>query len=394
LPQIINESDFGRRYYKGFNLQNISKIVRNASLGDNYEYDLNTAVYAIKLNYASELTDKKFTYTSEYIEGGGKYKDSIRRRLTLQCFDIDQNDKYFEERVKVIKQAITAIGFGATKSAHGFIDKNKNWHSNSLYDIFSFTIYDKIKGKNVDIPYTKMVDGVKVHSIDLFLQDKWMMEFIKEQIEMTKLLTDCMINDGVVTKDNHPFLVDGRNAINRNKVMAYFFQKTERQIMNTAIKFAEDNGVRVLLRVHDAIHTDKRLDLKELHYLVLEQFVSPKISWLGTKIIAFGETYNQGYHYVDQAQIDEHKAHIEEEERLAHEHFGKEYKPKAAKKSVYHKHQNDFYDSATDYGQQQYDPNNDPIAKELTGLALENHYRIVGYKPKTNNLPDFINKII
>jgi hypothetical protein len=381
LPLIISESEYGRRYYKGkgLNLQNTSKIVRNAALGDNYEYDLNTAVYAIKLNYASDITDKKFTYTSEYIEGGGKYKDNIRKRLTKHCFGIDESNKYFEARLKIIKQAITAIGFGATIHGYGFYDKKHVWQNSSLSDIFSYT-FKGVDGKPKKAELTVEIDGKKVKSLDLFLKDKWMSEFIKEQQEMTNLITDFMIENKTVTKETHPFLVDGRNALNRARTIAYFFQKTERIIMDTSAKFVEDNGGMILLRVHDAMYVNKKMNMKELHVLLQEQFVSNKLSWLGSKIISFEETFNQGYTYNDddESDIDEAFSKL-----TGVNHF----KPTVKIKPRYESNMIEgFYDGAVDYGETEYDPENDNLLEEMNHAQRREHYRILGI----SNQPEFL----
>lgn len=382
LPQIIVESDFGRRYYKGLNLQNVSKVVRNAALGDNYEYDLNSAVYAIKLNYASEITDKKFTYTSEYIEGGGKYKDSIRKMLALHCFDIDKNSKYFDERVKIIKHAITAIGFGAKKTSTGYFDKTTNQIKyTALSDIFTYTVKGD-DGKDIKIPLKKKIDGKDVLCIDLFLQHKWMSEFIKEQDEMTKLIVHSCIENKIVTKETHPFLVDGRNAINTNRTIAYFFQSSERIIMDKICEQIEKDGIKVLLRVHDAFHTSKPINMKEIHSFIIEEFISSGIKWLGTKIISLEETFNQGYYYDDNDESDIDAAWS----KLTG------VKQSTSPVKIYHKSTKKttegFYDGSCDYGQTEYDPENDPYVQDMTDSERKEHYRILGHNP--NQLPSFI----
>ena len=50
--------------------------------------------------------------------------------------------------------------------------------------------------------------------------------------------------------------------------------------------------------------SNKQINLKELHVLLEEQFVSNKLSWLGSKIISFTETFNQGYSYNDDDESD------------------------------------------------------------------------------------------
>lgn len=385
FPQIINESDFGRRYYKGINLQNTSKIVRAACLGDHYEYDLNAAVYAIKLNFCSEISNQKFTYTSEYIEGGGKYKDSIRKRIAKYCFDIDEGSKYFNSRVDIIKQAITAIGFGALKTTNGFYDKKGDWMPTSLYDIFCFT------GSNgrSRISYQKTVDGVKIDSIDLFLKEPWMKEFVQEQQTMTKLITDYLIDNKEVTKELHPFLVDGRNAINRNKLMAYMFQSAERSIMDYASNLIKKQKVNVLLRVHDAIFTDRKINLGELHYEIKEKFVSNKLSWLGSKIIIFSEEQYNGYSYDD--EVTQHKERIRLEELRA---GGRSPGIKPFNFQAVSYDDGKPADNYCDYGQTRYDPDNDPFVEDMTNTERTEHYRILGVNDPTDKTTDFIKRYL
>jgi hypothetical protein len=386
LPQIINESPFGRRYYKGQSLQSASKIVRAASLGDHYEYDLNAAVYAIKLNFCSELTEQKFTYTSEYIEGGGKFKNSIRKRLAKHCFDIKENDKYFDSRVDIIKQAITAIGFGALKTSHGFYDKNNDWTPTSLYDIFCFT---GSNGKS-RIAHQKTIDNVKYESVDLFLNDSWMKEFIKEQQTMSKLITDYLIENKEVTKETHQFLVDGRNSINRNKLMAYMFQSIERSIMDYTSEIIKSQNINVLLRVHDAVFTDRKVNLSELHLAIIERFINPKLTnWLGSQIIIFDEKQSNGYSFDD--EILAHKERIRCEELRAGG-----TSPGVKKLTYKHVSYDDSspYNDSCDYGQSEYDPDNDSYVEAMTHAERREHYRILGYNPNKDDIPEDIRRLL
>ena len=191
FPQIIKESPYGRRYYAGRSLQNTSKVVRAAALGNHYEYDLNAAVYAIKLNMCAYISNKKFTYTSEYIEGGGKFKQSIRENLAQKVFNIDKNHEFYKDRVTKIKEAITAIGFGASITTKGYFSKvSHEWQFTSLREIFSYTI----KGDNGKPIMHEMNDGRKTPTlcIDHFVNDPWMSNFIREQKEMSELIINYM----------------------------------------------------------------------------------------------------------------------------------------------------------------------------------------------------------
>lgn len=387
FPQIINESPYGRRYYVGRSLQNTSKIVREAALGNHYEYDLNAAVYAIKLNMCAYISDKKFTYTSEYIEGGGKFKQSIRENLAQKVFNIDKSNQHYKDRVKKIKDAITAIGFGASITTKGYFSKvSHEWKFTSLREIFSYTI----KGDNGKPMIIEMNDGKKVPTlcIDHFVNDPWMSNFIREQKEMTELITTYMKTEKLVTKESHPFLVDGRNAINNNQLMAYVFQTTERNIMNRVHEFIENEGGNVLLRVHDAIFTKEKINMLELHSMLLEEFVSKDILWLGNKIISFEETEGHAYYYDD--ELLEHKERIRQEELRAGG-----TRPKAIVHKFTPTQQEGYYDSSCDYGQQQYDPENDPYVLEMNEEEKREHYRIVGYDPRSQiEIPSYIKQLL
>jgi len=387
FPQIINESLYGRRYYSGRSLQNTSKIVREAALGNHYEYDLNAAVYAIKLNICSYISNKKFTYTSEYIEGGGKFKQSIRENLAQKVFNIDKSNQHYKDRVKKIKDAITAIGFGASITTKGYFSKvSHEWKFTSLREIFSYTI----KGDNGKPMIIEMNDGKSVPTlcIDHFVKDPWMSNFIREQKEMSELITTYMKTEKLVTKESHPFLVDGRNAINNNQLMAYVFQTTERNIMNRVQEFIESEGNNVLLRVHDAIFTKEKVNLLELHSMLLEEFVSKDILWLGNKIISFEESEGKAYYYDD--ELLEHKERIRQEELLA---GGTKFKP------IVHRfistQREGYYDNSCDYGQQEYDPENDSYVLEMDAEQRREHYRIVGYDPRSQyELPAHIKQLL
>lgn len=349
FPQIINESTYGRRYYTGQNLQTMSSIVRSAALGSHYQYDLNAAVYAIKLNLCAYMSDKKFTYTSEYIEGGSKYKDKIRERLAKITFETDEP---IEWQISVVKRAITAIGFGATMHSKGFYDQNDTWNYNSIADLFRY------KSKTTD----KWVLAEKTYQ--RFVNDEWLKHFMREQKEMTDIITKWYIENDMVNKIEHSFLVDGRNAFNKNKLMAYIFQTFERGIMDKTEQFTKDTGNEVLLRVHDAIYTRKRINMLELHVMLNREFQSNKLNWLGNKVISFTETYQEGYYYDD--ELTQHKEHIKQEEILAKGYY---VEPKKVKHN-YRPQIEGFYDGGTDYG--------------------DRHY----YREQENELPDFITKLV
>lgn len=302
FPQIIKESPYGRRYYTGQSLQTMSSIVRGAALGNHFQYDLNAAVYAIKFFLCSHITDKKFTYTGEYIEGGAKYKDSIRKQIADYVYQPDS--KITDKQLENIKKVITAVGFGATPNSRGYYDENGKWNNTALADVFTY------KSKITDrmVLAKDKFEKLKIHP--------WLKEFIREQKEMTDLITKWYIDNELVNKEDHSFLVDGRNAFNKNKLMAYIFQTFERGIMDKTEEFINKEDNQVLLRVHDAIYTRKRVDMAELHVMLTEAFEPGPGNYLGSKLISFSQEEAKRFEYF----IYEDKEHVEfirEEEQLA-----------------------------------------------------------------------------
>jgi hypothetical protein len=248
------------------------------------------------------MSDKKFTYTGEYIEGGAKYKDSIRTRIAKSVFLPDFSPEDWQ--VEVIKKVITAIGFGATMNTKGYFDNNGSWQSTSIADLLSY------KSKTTD----RMV--LAKDKYERLLQDPWLKEFMREQKEMTDLITKWYIDNELVNKEDHSFLVDGRNSFNKNKLMAYVFQTFERGIMDKTEEFIKNEGNQVLLRVHDAIYTRKRVDMAELHIMLTEVFTPGTGNYLGTKLISFSQEESKRFEYFEYENA-EHKQSIKEEEELA-----------------------------------------------------------------------------
>lgn len=240
LPQIVSDSQYGRRYYKGINLQNTHKMLRHACLGNHYQYDLKTAVFAIRLMIAKDIFSKQSTYdwndffhtTKEYVEN----KDLIRSTLA------EYIDNYHDPE-QLIKTMMTAIGFGATT------------HS-PTYD--GTAISDIIKNQNTR---------------ENLFKDEWLQSFIQDQKDLTDLITEYYLNDRDFI-ESIKFLPDIklRNRYNKKKVMSYIFQTIEYQIMDEVVKLISDSN-DVLLRVHDAIYTKRKInnsDMLEIKMLLNE----------------------------------------------------------------------------------------------------------------------------
>jgi hypothetical protein len=233
FPMIPNKSDYGRTYYKGINLMNMKEEVRRAVIGDYHQYDLNAAVYAIKLMLAKDvLADKnesdfgKFTYTKEYLDR----KSNLRRDLAKECL-IKMNMPY-KGKVKIIKEAITAIGFGARIGAGSWQTTDNEWQNPALNDII-----------------------MNKEDRERFINHNFVKNFVKEQQEMLKLIVNHYLEDDEFVNKITPIknMFNNNGRVRKAQVMAYLFQHTEALIMNEVASLA---GQDVFV-IHDALITKK-----------------------------------------------------------------------------------------------------------------------------------------
>ncbi len=104
VPHIINMSDFGRKYYRCINLQVASSDIRRAALPDCIEIDINSCSNEFLIQQANT-----YGVSCDYLKEYSANKDQLRIDITKAVF----GDNYTKDELKIIKQCITALGFGA-----------------------------------------------------------------------------------------------------------------------------------------------------------------------------------------------------------------------------------------------------------------------------------------
>jgi hypothetical protein len=271
LPQRINESAFGRMYLKGINLQTVRKEVRHAALGKCKEYDLENSVFAWKYDIARQIDpDAHFPATLEYLDR----KDAIRKTITQAVFGNTRD-------YGTIKQAITAIGFGASKTNSCWLTAEGTWCQSSLREI----IYSPEK-------------------LALFVNHSWVAEFLQEQQTMTKIIYDTFKDEPGL--QNIKEILSPNGQPNKNKTISYLYQHAERRMMETLMDIAKEH--RVLLLCHDAFYTKTPAPLLEMRAALRDYGEFGKIKELGHNAWTFNDTVS-------------HIEHIREEERRAAEHY-------------------------------------------------------------------------
>ena len=232
LPQIVSSSNYGRRYYKGVNLQNCHKMLRHASLGNHYHYDLKTAVYAIKLMIAKHIFDQQtntehnwddfFLATKQYVENRQLVRSTLAEYITT-----------YNEPEKLIKTMITAIGFGATIAS-------PDYEGTAIADI----VKNKENRKEL-------------------LKDEWLNEFIQDQQDLTDFITDYYLNDEDFIESIKDLPdIKLKTKYNKKKVMSYIFQTIEYQIMDQITQLITHS--HILLRVHDAVYTRYKIKAEDM----------------------------------------------------------------------------------------------------------------------------------
>lgn len=234
LIQIRNESQFGRRYYKGPNLQNTPKMVRHAALGRCHEYDIESSVFAWKLSWFRTIcrthnTTIRMPATLEYLD----HKVALRKRLAQAVFDTSA-----DWAVKTVKEFVTAIGFGAPLRGAGYVADGK-YQKPALAQI--------ITAKN---------------RLDRAMADPWVQEFVQEQSDMNDAIFALAKVNLIDELRTVPELWEkGGRKLKPNSVVSYLYQHAEREILDWAEKFCEDR--EVLLTVHDCIYTRSPVKLAE-----------------------------------------------------------------------------------------------------------------------------------
>lgn len=234
LIQIRNPSAFGRMYYKGPNLQNTPKIVRHAALGNCHEYDIESSVFAWKLSWFQQIcqahkTKISMPATLEYLD----HKQAIRKRLAQLLFGSTQPGY-----VNIIKELITAIGFGAPLRGDGYVADSK-YQKPALAQI--------IKAKT---------------KLDLALADTWVQQFFQEQNDMNAAIAAlARVNMADELQQVPELWEKGGKKLKTNSVVSYLYQHAEREILDWAEEFCASS--EVLLTVHDCIYTRKSVNLSE-----------------------------------------------------------------------------------------------------------------------------------
>jgi len=227
-------SNFGRIYYTGLSVQNISKKTREAMLGDCYEYDMKSSVVAWKLGYAQTYLDDnnlthsvkdEFPQCYQYWYDKTVLIDDIRKDVFKHP---SAPAKSNEKQIKLIKQAMTAFNFGAKRSA-GYTDK-------------------------LGCTQEQAIGKILKHKLESasFLGHQRVIGYVEEQKRLNATITKLIkINNPKLLAD--PILLTEKGNLRPQSLLSYLYQNAETEVMNIVREYAKIHNLTVLANIHDAI---------------------------------------------------------------------------------------------------------------------------------------------
>jgi hypothetical protein len=241
-PQVPKRSFFGRTYYEGVSVQSVNRELRRAMLGDCWEYDIQSAVIAWKLGFASEILQvhglDHLTVEGAFPCSVGYVRDKRDVVVALARAVLWEEREYGSAFCTgLMKQALTALGFGARQRTQGWRDVAGHWINPAIVDILR-----------------------KPSWRDLFFTDRWVIRFIEEQ----DILDDYLVKSMRRVAPEwlaQPALQTESGRVSKAKVLAFLYQQSETQVMNILAKTAQSLGREPIARVHDAIFFKHKLGI-------------------------------------------------------------------------------------------------------------------------------------
>ena len=239
LPQKKKFSSFGRTYYEGYSIQNVNKELRRAMLGGAWEYDICSSVVSWKLGFAADYiqanginatVEETFPYSFIYSENKKPLIDAIRKDVYCHsCISI-------AEQTGNIKNAMTALNFGARLSEYSYTDSNGNIKQPSLQEFIT-----------------------DFHELCRFKNSEYVKAFKAEQNTLNQFIID-MATINIPQLQTNPKLKTASGRLSKNKVMAYLYQHAETDVMDVVRNIASQHNLTVIANIHDAIIFKHQID--------------------------------------------------------------------------------------------------------------------------------------
>lgn len=309
LIQVGKQSEFGRVYLTGINLQSCPKIVRHAALGHCNQYDIAASVFAWRydeVNRICALTNNKFTptLTKQYLNDKNGFRTHIAKICFPNAFE-SNNQADIESSIKAAKQILTSVSFGAdTRNSVWFVQSKKT----GLFEKNTTAIKELI---NNDANFDRLIN------------DQQFDEFLNEQSQITNIVVKHYTKLGAFDNLNDELT---KRLKTKSVKMSYLYQQFESQLINTIKQRVQlaDSELQVLLTVHDAVYTNKPIaDISEY----IRENIAPSFKFDHTIIdqtveepTVTKEDTMTNEEYLN-LEIIKHQEHMAEEQRLLNENL-------------------------------------------------------------------------
>jgi hypothetical protein len=267
LHQKIDKKAFGRTYLEGVSVLSVRKQVRMAMLGKCFEYDAKSCSTAWKMAFAAEWHAQKktrqltvrqsFAAMTVYLED----KDMFFQTVTAEVF----NAQPAPDTTAKIKEAMTALGFGAKLSVGTWRGTSGQEQQSSLLEIFDRdrAVLKKFVNSNLVKTFNKEQQTLNKFIVEKFSGDaQWHTAMALEQ-QRKKL--------------SQPFSTAQR--------VVWLYQHAETAMMDIVRREIAKSGNTVLANVHDAVVVRNQIPATLL--AKIEREVQKKT---GVAYFALGET--------------------------------------------------------------------------------------------------------
>ncbi len=251
LHQKIDKKAFGRTYYEGVSVLSTRKELRMAFLGASWEYDCKSCSTAWKMSFAHQWHAQKkirqldvrhtFAAMTLYLED----KDAFFDAVILEVFNSQSTPDY----KATIKEAMTALGFGAKLSMGTWRSDTGEENQSSLFEVFD---RDTVILKR-------------------FVECNLVKTFNAEQQTLNKFIVAKFSGDAVwqaeMTAEQQRKRLKQFSAAQK---IVWLYQHAETIMMDTVRAEVKKSGNSVLANVHDAVVVRKRISAKLLAKIELK----------------------------------------------------------------------------------------------------------------------------
>ncbi len=136
----------------------------------------------------------------------------------------------------LIKEAVTAISFGARANVNGWRTQDGDWTNPALVNVLKNTAQRTA-----------------------FLNSCTIQQFIKEQA-----LLDTYLANGLKSELPEVYygpLITRNVKPSKSKAVAYMYQKSETHVMDVAYRVLDKHGIKPIARIHDAFVVRNKLSI-------------------------------------------------------------------------------------------------------------------------------------